>query len=190
MCDASAASAAASSGSTGAKTMGYAGLAVQSIGALSSAYGAYSKSSGDQAAYQYQAQVADNNATMANWQAQDALKRGVSAVNNSQIKTSQLQGTQRASLAARGIDLSQGSALDILSDTSFMGQIDANTLKDNAAKEAWAYNTQASNASANAELLRMRAGNINPAGDMTSSLLTGAGKVASSWYSNYSKGTY
>lgn len=192
MCDAGAASAASTTTapSAGAGYAGYAAVGAQAFGSLASAYGAFSKSSGSQAAYEYQAVVADNNAKMAEWQAQDALKRGVTAVNQHQLKVSQLQGTQRASMASRGIDLGQGSALDILTDTAFMGKIDANTIQDNAVKEAWAYRTQAAGANSNANLLRMQAGSINPGADAVGSLLTGATGVAKTWYSLSQKGAF
>jgi hypothetical protein len=196
MCEAGAASTASAGAATttapaaGAGYAGYAALGAQAFGSLASAYGAYSKSSGNQSALEYQAVVADNNAKMAEWQAEDALKRGVTNVNQHQLKVSQLEGTQRASLASRGIDLGQGSALDILSDTSFMGKIDANTIQDNAAKEAWAYRTQAASASSNAALLNAQASAVNPGSDAMSSLLTGAGGVAKTWYTLSKSGAF
>jgi hypothetical protein len=157
-------------------------LGAQAVGAGASAYGAYTKAKGEKAAYNYQAQIAENNRQMATWQAEDAITRGQTAAARLQLKTAQLKGTQRASLAARGLDLGEGSPLNILTDTDFMGAIDANTLTDNAAKEAWAFRQQASNYGSNAELLRMRADNVSPLMDAGTTLLTGAGKVASTWY--------
>lgn len=173
-----------------ASMIGAASMATQGIGVISSAYGAYSKASGEQAGYQYQANVADNNKQIAGWQAADALQRGQTAVARHGTKVAQLRGAQRATLAARGVDLGEGSALDILSDTEFMGGVDANTIKDNAAKEAWGYRVQAVNASSNADLLRMRASNIDPGGDAMSTFLTGAGGVAKTWYSLKEKGVF
>jgi hypothetical protein len=152
-------------------------------GAVTSASAARDKAKGEQAALNYQAKVAENNRQIATWQSEDALQRGQTAINQHQLKVAQLRGTQRASLAARGIDLGQGSALDILSDTEVMGQIDANTIADNFAKEAWAYRNQASNAGGDAALLRGRADGISPGAAAAGSLLTSAGSVASSWYS-------
>lgn len=170
------------SGGISASSVGTASLFAQGAGALASAYGAYTKSRGEQAAYEYQAKVAENNAVMARWQAEDATKRGQTAVMSHQLKVAALRGTQRASLAARGVDIGEGSALDILSGTDLMGTIDANTITDNAAKEAWAYRNQAANYTGNAALLKMRADNESPFGAAAGSLLTGAGSVASSWY--------
>lgn len=169
--------------SGGTSATGMASAFTQGAGTVASAYGAYSKGKAEQTAYQLQALVARNNAEMADWQATDAMKRGVTAVNTHQMKVAQLRGTQRASMAARGIDLGQGSALDILTDTEFMGAIDANTIKDNAEKEAWGYRMQAANYTSNSQLLNLKASNTNPGMDAASTFLTGASGVAKNWYS-------
>ena len=95
----------------------YAGMAV-------SAAGAFSSSEGSKAAYGAQAQVAENNARVAEWQAQDALRRGGIAASDKGIRTNQLKGSQRAALAANGVDLGVGSALEVLSDTDYFGRPD------------------------------------------------------------------
>lgn len=163
-------------------------LGLQGVGAAASAYGAYSKSSADKSALEYQAAVARNNQQMATWQSEDALARGQTAVNQHQLKVAQLRGTQRASLAAHGIDLGQDSALDILSDTEYMGKIDANTIIDNSNKEAWTFRNQAANYGANAGLLALRSDSESPWGAAGGSLLTSAGSVAKSWYAMKSVG--
>jgi hypothetical protein len=170
-----------------AATVGKAGLGLQAFGAASSAVGSYNKAKSDKYALDYQAKVAENNAIIAGWKASDAITRGQTDVARQQLKTRQLKGAQRASLAARGVDLGEGSALNILTDTDFMGAIDANQITDNAAKEAWAYRQEASNYSSNAELISSQSKSINPLGSGFSTLLSGAGNVASSWYNLKSK---
>jgi hypothetical protein len=147
-----------------------------------SVYSAFSSSSDNKAAYNYQAAVDRNNAMIANWNAQDAARRGEQDLIDTRRKTAAIMGNQRATLAGRGIDLSEGSALNILSDTAYLGEQDALTVKDNTAKNVWAAKVQANNDTANAGLLKMRADNENPLLSGASSLLTGAGKVADSWY--------
>jgi hypothetical protein len=97
-------------------------------------------------------------------------------------------GTQRATLAGRGISLEEGSALNILSDTAYLGEQDALTVKDNTAKNVWAAKVQANNQTSNAGLHQMQADNQNPLLAGTSSLLTGAGQVAHNWYYLKKKG--
>nr|WP_143009793.1 hypothetical protein [Propionivibrio dicarboxylicus] len=148
----------------------------------SSAMGARAQSKATQAAYDYQSKVAANNAKIAEWQAENALERGQKAEQTSRLKTAQLKGTQRAALAEKGIALDEGSALNILNDTDYMGDVDANTIHDNAALEAWGYRAQAAGLSSDSSMLAARAAAEDPTAATTSSLLGSAGSVASSWY--------
>lgn len=173
-----------------ASTLGKIGLGAQAVGGLLASKGAYDKSSAERYAYEYQAKVAANNATVATWRAQDAITRGQTETARQQLKTRQIKGAQRAAFAARGVDMGEGSALNILSDTDLMGAVDAATITDNAAKEAWALRAEASNANANAGLLRARAAAENPAGSALGTVLTTGGTVASSWYNLKSKGMF
>lgn len=119
--------------------------------------------------------TANINARLADQQAADALARGQSAEFNSRLRTSQLKGTQTAALAAHGVALDQGSALDVLTSTDVMGAADAATIRDNAAKEAWGDKVQAAN-------YRSQAANANPWAAGGASLLGAASTVASRWY--------
>ncbi len=156
---------------------------IMGISAVMGAYSSMQQSSQSKAAYNYQAAVNRNNAMISEWNAQDAARRGEGDLIAQQRKTAAIMGTQRATLASRGIDLSEGTSLNILSDTAYLGEQDALTVKDNTAKNVWAAKVQANNDLSNAELLKMRADNENPLMAGATSLLTGAGKVASSWYS-------
>lgn len=91
----------------------------------------------------YEQSVAETNKKIADYQASDALKRGDKAVAEHNKAVRSLLGKQRASLAAQGIDISSGSAADIQSDTQYLGALDALTIKHNAAREAFGYQTQA-----------------------------------------------
>jgi hypothetical protein len=161
---------------------GFEPMMLQALGAGMSVASAYSNSQASKAAYGAQAQINRNNAQVAQWQAQDALARGDRAVYQSRLKTNQLKGTQRARMAASGVDLGTGSALNILTDTEYFGEIDAATLKDNAAKEAWALRNQASNFTSESDLLKSRADSESPLMAAGTSLLSSAGRVAARWY--------
>lgn len=162
--------------------------AMQVVGTVTSASAAYTKSKQERAAYDYQAQVAENNSVLAEWQARDAIRRGQEAEGAHRIKVAQLKGSQRASLAGRGIDLTEGSALDILSDTDFMGERDALTIRNNASREAFGHRVESGNYRSNADVLRSRAAMEKPGMAAGTSLLTGAGQVANTWYTYKSKG--
>src|SRR6187397_2742634 len=75
-----------------------------------------------QAAYQtaYQTAQARNAATVSEYNAQDAERRGAVEEERQRRKTSLLLGTQQARFAAQGSDL-LGSPLDLLGDTASFG---------------------------------------------------------------------
>lgn len=158
------------------------GTGLQVAGTIAGVSGAYNTAKTTQQAYDYQAKVSANNAKIAEWQAQDAIERGQKAEQTQRLKVAQLRSSQRAGFAARGVALDEGSPLSILQDTDFMGELDANTIRDNTAREAWAYRNQATNYSSDSSMLSARAGAGSPMGAAFGTLLTGAGSVASSWY--------
>lgn len=151
-------------------------------GSALSVLGAYKSSKGNKDAYRYQAQIASNNAQLAEWQAQNAEARGKNTEANVRIHGAQMESTQRASMAARGIALDEGSPLRVLQDTEFMTEHDARTVEDNTAQEAWALRVQGGSAKANAGLLSARASAEDPLMNATGTLLTTGGTVADRWY--------
>lgn len=155
---------------------------LQYAGMAMSAVSAFKGSQASKDAYGAQADTSARNAQVAEWQAQDAERRGSVAAMSQRMKTNQLKGTQRARLAANGVDLGQGSALEILADTDYFGEVDAGTIQDNAAREAWAIRQQAAGFTAESTLLRNRSDSETPWLAAGTSLLTSAGKVAGSWY--------
>lgn len=165
-----------------AATLGQLSTGMQVAGVVTGAFGAYNTSKATKTAYETQAAVARNNAQYAEWQARDAIRRGQEAEGAHRLKVAQLKGSQRARLAANGVVLDEGSALNILADTDFMGENDALTIRDNASREAWALRRQAAGFEADAGLLSTRAKDESPLFAAGSTLLTGAGQVAASWY--------
>lgn len=139
----------------------------------------------------YQAQVDRNNAIMAQQNAQDARRRGDQAMEEQQRKTAQIEGRQRAAFAANGIELTSGSPVDVLADTATFGELDRQTIGNNAEREARGYEAQRVNFNASAGLNKMKADNASAAGSLgaLSSLVNGAGSalrgsssVSSSWF--------
>ena len=91
--------------------------------------------------------ISESNARVAEMKARDALKRGHEAEGLSRQRTKKLIGSQRASLAAQGIRLDAGSALDVQMEAGDFGELDALTIKNNALREAFGFKTEARNAS-------------------------------------------
>lgn len=99
----------------------------------------------------YNAALAEQNAKVAGIQAQDALTRGTAEESRYRGQVSKLMGRQRAAIGSSGIEAS-GSALDILADTARTGELDALTIRNNAAREAWGYRVQAVNSRAQGKI--------------------------------------
>lgn len=143
-------------------------LASQGVGTIASSAGAYMNTAATRSA-------ANANALAEDYAAQQAQKRGDLALQQQYLKTAQLKGTQRARLAANGGDLGVGSPLDILTSTDVMGANDAATVQSNTNAEVYAHQVGAAN-------FRGAAAAANPWASGLSSLMTGAGAVASKWY--------
>lgn len=102
------------------------------------------KSSMDQA--KYQEAVGQNNAKSAEYAAKDALDRGAVEEQQQRNKTRAALANQNAALAANGMDSTTGTGLQLLSDTAGFGEFDSQTIRSNAAKQAYGLNLQGANA--------------------------------------------
>lgn len=156
--------------------------ALSLAGAGMSAVGAYNTAKGQRQALEYQGQVNDRNAKVAEFQAQDAEARGQKESQIARQRASAMQGAQRASLAARGLDLSTGTPLSLMQDTEYFGAVDQATIKDNTAKEAWSIRARKDDYTATAAMQRTGAGNINPGLSLATSLVNSGASVSSAWY--------
>ena len=169
-------------------------LIAQGAGSAMSAVGSYYGAKTQKNNLAMAADAAESNARLAALGAQNVFLQRNQEVANLTLKARQVKGRQRAALAANGVAMDYGSAAEIQASTDIMKEIDLNTLEANAVRSAWGYRTQATNFTNEARTARTTASQINPTGAAVSSLLTGAGSVASSWYSlNKSgalKGTY
>jgi hypothetical protein len=128
---------------------------------------------------QYAADIYGQNAALADLQATDAIARGAEAESRYRTQIKGLVGSNRANMAAQGIDVSTGSAVDVQRDVEAVGELDALTIKNNAAREAFGYRVEASQYRRQADLARLGARNQAKALRRASlgSLLTGAANV-------------
>jgi len=146
------------------------------------AFGSYNLATAQKGALNYEAAVATNNSTLANYQAQVTAQVGANQQYALGLKSAQTFGDQRAALAAGGVDLGSGSALEDLTTTKYMSKVDQLTIQNNTANQIWAEKTQAQGYASEAAFDSASAKAINPVISGASSLLTGAGMVAASWY--------
>jgi hypothetical protein len=162
--------------------MSYGGMAFAGAGLASSVIGAYYSGASQRESLRFQADMAAINARIAEQSAQTALLQGQRQEQASRLRGAQVKSSQRAAMAANGIDLSEGSAQNVLNTTDYFNEMDANTLAANATRSAWGYRTQATNYMNDALSKRSSADAISPAMGAASSLLTGGSQVADKWY--------
>lgn len=146
------------------------------------AYGVHQQAQSGKSMAEYNAATADNNARLSEFAAQDALKRGDEEANTIRRNADMLKGSQRSSMAARGLDLAEGTAAELQDQTDFFALTDQATARSNAKREAWGIRTQGSNYSSEANMQRATARSISPGMAATTSLLTNGGTVADRWY--------
>lgn len=171
-----------------ASALGLVSMGSTLLGGLIGAKGAYDSASSQKNILAVQALLSRQNAKTAEAQALLAEQNGQVAEGNARLRTAQIFGTQRAALAANGVDLGEGSANDVLTTTAFMGERDALTIRDNAARQAWGYRVQGVNAENSAMLNDMAGDAISPGTMAAGSLLATAGSVANTWYSMSKQG--
>lgn len=134
--------------------------AAQATGGAAGAYGTYR-------AGEFNSKVDRFNAKVATMQAADAIRRGGEAVDRHRTQVKVLKGAQRAALAAQGVVVDDGSAADVIADTSTQAAIDERTIRTNAALEAWGYQVQAVDHRARANVEMATARNDAAGGLMT-----------------------
>jgi len=166
-------------------------LAVSAIagvaGSVISANAAKQQGKAQQAMYNYQAQVAEENAKIASNNAALERQQGIEEARLQRIKAAQAVGSQQTAMAANGVDVTQGTALDVIEDTAAMGELDALQTRFNYERKALAYETEAGNYHNQANLDIIAGQNAYKAGNMNA-LATGlngiakTGEVASKWF--------
>ena len=170
------------SGATTATYIAGAGLALSAASTATGMIGQANQAQAQAGQANYMAQVARNNSIIAQRNATLATQQGDVAADQSNLKTAQIEGAQRASLASQGGDVNSGSPLDIVSDTARAGYTDAATIRSNAALQAYGYKLQAAGADASGVMYDRTAANAtaNLPFALGSSLLGGASSIARS----------
>lgn len=157
------------------------------VGGVVSGVSSYQQGKSQQAMYNYQAQIDENNAKIAEQNAAEERQTGIEEARLQRIKTLQAIGEQQTAMAANGMDVTQGTSLDIISDTAAMGELDALQIEHNYEKRALQYERQAGNYINQSNLDRIAGKNAYTAGQY--GLVEGGlnsfekvGSVASKWY--------
>lgn len=157
--------------------------ALTAVGTVISMAAANQQAKATASAYNSQASAADANAKLAQQQAQDAQERGRAAEEQQRQKAARFRASQKAAFAASGVDSTSGSALDVLTDTMYLSELDAANIRYNAGQEAQGFKQQANNYLFQGRSDRAAASNAKKAGrlQMASSLISGATTIADRW---------
>jgi hypothetical protein len=94
---------------------------------------------------QAQKALANTNARLADEQAADSTRRGQIEEDRRRALTRQQLGAQRVALGANNVVSSTGTPLGLLAETAEYGELDALTIRNNAAREAFGYKVEAGN---------------------------------------------
>lgn len=157
-------------------------LALQGGGAGIATVGSYFSALGQKSTLNTSANLADINSQMSEEEAQQALVAGQRNEQSIDLAGAQMKSSQRASMAANGVDLGVGSALNVQDSTDYLTQAKANVANANAVRTAFGYRTAAVNSGNQALLDRTQAGNVSPFPNAFTTLLTGASSIATSRY--------
>ena len=145
--------------------LGNVGLAAGAVaGAASGAIGAYQQGKAQEAQYEYQAKVAQENARIAQNNANLERQQGIEEARLQRMKSIQAVGKQQAAMAANGLDITQGTPLDVIEDTAAMGELDSLQTRYNYERKALSYESQANNFNNQANLDYFAAKNAYSAG--------------------------
>ena len=182
-------------------TTANAGMFLQGIGAIGNVFSSAYQAKSQQ--YQLQSQalsqrfqqgVAEINRGLAEFQAEQVMLNAEKQKALIGLKAGKAKGSSRASMAARGISLAEGNPLEVIETIDLMKDMDMFTISANATQQqfnvraqAMGFGTQAATAALSASNLLTTAGSISPFSAATTSLMSSATTIASSWYQNQSQ---
>lgn len=170
-----------------------AGMISQGAGAISTIAGSMISARGEKAAGNaaanadlYNAGVASTNADIALQNATYAGQAGEVAVGIRGMETAAAVGGIKAGQAASGVDVTSQSATNVRASESARGMFDALTIRSNAAKEAYGFQTASADDRAAAANFRNQAVYDRQAGKVKAraTMLSGLGQAGSN-FSDY-----
>lgn len=156
-----------------AKSFGSAGLLDVTTG-LQTGLGFASHEQQAQAASlrgRFENDVAERNAQLSEKEGEDALNVGNLEENRQRLATEQEQGASLAAQGASGATVGSGSNADVRASQQLIGDVDALTIRNNAARQAWGYDVEAANSRMQGKLALL-AGENEAASQRTAAVTT------------------
>lgn len=189
------------SGIMSATALGYTALGMSVLGAVGTAVSSYSQGAAQQNAArqqatqammqgmmenesaQFQANVANMNAEMAEDEGKEAKKIGYDNAQKARLQAAQVVGEQRSAMAASGAQVDQGAFLDLALDTAEKGELDALALNEQGLWADYNKRMEGANFRANATGARTAGGMALAKGNAQSSLFNAQANSYSPWLS-------
>lgn len=164
-------------------TMGGIGMAATAGGSVLSAFGSIASGFANRDMNRYQASVARLNQQIAKQNAEFASQTGKYQNLEYGLKAGERMGQIKTAQAASGFDVNSGSAKQVRASQQNLDQLSMATIRSNAAKTAYNYETQASIAGSQASAYDAAGSNAATAGFINagSSILGGVSSVSSEW---------
>lgn len=164
-------------------TLAAASLVTGALGTVSSVVGGIQNANAQASQMQYQAAIADRNAQIANRNAAYAAQAGEAKAQQEGLKNREILGRVRVAEAANGLDINSGSDLDVREAQRITGVEDVDQLRHNAMLQAYGYQTQSGNFTAQAAADRAGASNVTALEPLTAatSALAGLSSLGTKW---------
>lgn len=155
------------------------GTTLAAAGTAASVASSMQQASAAQAAAKYQSEVASSNQQIATQNAQFASASGEEKAAVQEQKTRAQMGAIEAGQASSGVDINSPTATAVRTSTDELGNLDAQTIRSNAAREAYGYQTQSTNFENQSAADISQGENAGVAGEFNagSGLLSGAGNA-------------
>lgn len=171
---------------------GAVGLGATLAGGMLSAAGNMQQGAAEQQMYNYRAQVARINADIDRQNAAWSRTKGEVEATQYGMKAAQQRGAIQVAQAASGLDVNSGSNKDVQNSQEKIKNMDLSTIRSNAAKVAYDYETKATMDENQASLDVMAGQNAKTAGNIKafSSILGTVGTVSSKWQQGSSTGLW
>lgn len=158
-------------------------IAATVAAAATSAAGAVESGEANASNAKYQAQVAANNATIANQNAEAATQAGAANAAAQSLQNRETVSKTIAGAAASGVDVNSGSAADVTTSNREVGDLDTLQTLNNAQLQAYGYQSQSTGFTAQSGLETAEASQAPIAGGISAGgdLLSGASSVGSKY---------
>lgn len=173
-------------------TLAAAALVMAAASAATAAYGSEMQAQASQKSMNYQAQVAKNNATIDEQNAQATEQAGAQAAQAEGMKTAAQAGAVRAAVAANGLNPDAGSGEDLKQSVQTLGETDLIQIRNQTARAAFSQRVGGMSDAAQAQLDSSGAANAGAAGGINAanSLLSGGSSVSDKWFTYQKAGAF